>query len=44
MHDDPQGERVAGWYHVGFTAAYVIAAIWHLKGALEHWRRNGRKH
>ena len=40
MHDDPHGERVAGWFHLVFTVAYVIAAIWHAKGALEHFRRS----
>jgi hypothetical protein len=39
MHDDKDGERLAGWYHFGFTLLYVIAGIWHTRAALEHFRR-----
>jgi hypothetical protein len=38
-HDDASGEKLAGWWHVGFWAMYMIAGAWHFKSALEHWRR-----
>jgi hypothetical protein len=40
MHDDRQGEKIAGWYHLGFAAAYILAAIWHFRGARDHFRRS----
>ena len=37
-HDDPRGERIAGWFHIGFFAMYFLAGLWHLKGARDHFR------
>lgn len=39
MHDSKSGERVAGWYHLGYVALYIIATIWHLRAVKEHWNR-----
>ena len=38
-HDDPRGERIAGWWHIGFAVAYLIAGFWHLSGARDHFHR-----
>lgn len=42
-HDDQKSERVAGVWHLIYVALYVVAAAWHFKGALEHWRRAEKK-
>lgn len=38
-HESRKSEQIAGWYHVGFVALYLVAAFWHLRGATEHFRR-----
>ena len=40
QHDDERAERLAGWFHLGFVALYLIAAFWHLRGAQPHFKRN----
>ena len=37
-HDSQQGEHIGFWFHLGFSAMYVLAFAWHIKGAVEHAR------
>ena len=39
-HETPSSQTVAGIYHVGFAVLYAVAIIWHLRGALEHFKSN----
>jgi len=39
MHDDPGGEKLAGWTHLAFAALYVLALGWHIRSAFEHFDR-----
>lgn len=38
-HDDAGGEKLAGWYHIGFAAMYFFALLWHMRSAREHFNR-----
>lgn len=37
-HEEKRSQIVAGWYHLGYVALYLVAAVWHFRGALEHFR------
>jgi len=37
-HEEPGSQRVAGWYHIGFAAMYLVALLWHLNGAHQHFQ------
>lgn len=36
-HETPKNERLAGYFHLGFAALYLLACLWHIKGAREHF-------
>jgi hypothetical protein len=38
-HDSKDGERLAGWFHLGFAVMYIIAIGWHIRSTFEHWNR-----
>lgn len=38
-HDSKKGEKVAGLFHLGFAAMYVLTFLWHAKAAVDHWKR-----
>jgi hypothetical protein len=40
-HETPKSQLVAGLYHLGFAALYIIAALWHARGAVEHFKHKG---
>lgn len=37
-HETPKSQLVAGLYHIGFAALYLIAALWHMRGSVEHFK------
>ena len=37
-HESHGSQLVAGIYHIGFAALYLIALVWHLRGAGQHFQ------
>jgi hypothetical protein len=42
-HEEKRSQTIAGIFHLGYVALYLVAAVWHFRGSLEHFAEARKK-